>query len=48
MLEFWVITEDGTEVSGPYEDAREAEHECEERQGDYTSTLIVISSNDII
>lgn len=48
MLEFWIVTEDGIEVNGPYENLSDAEYDLDEYQLDWTQKLTIINSNDII
>jgi len=46
MREYWVVTDDGVEVSGPYESEQAAQSEADSRQDEWDRPLIVINSDD--
>lgn len=46
MREYWVVTDDGVEVSGPYESEQAALNEASDRQDEWDRPLIVINSDD--
>lgn len=46
MREYWVVTIDGIEVSGPYQSEQDAITERDDRQDDWEQELIVVSSDD--
>lgn len=45
--EYWVTTDDGIEVSGPYSTEQGAREQQNERQIAWDRPLIVINSDDI-
>lgn len=46
MREYWVVTTDDIEVSGPYHSEQDAITERDDRQDDWEQELIVINSDD--
>lgn len=44
--EHWVTTDEGVEVSGPYDSEQAANEQRHERQGDWDRPLIVVNSDD--
>lgn len=44
--EYWVTTDDGVDVSGPYSTEQAANEQKNERQGDWIRPLIVVNSDD--
>lgn len=45
--EYWVVTDEGVEVNGPYHSSQAAYDARDEYQDEWSRPLIVINSNEI-